>query len=68
MRGKRRRVVREVRMRRWALNDDLEGIYWRWDGHCLLERYTIAFGKLREYVADGCWDRGACNKGKRSTT
>jgi hypothetical protein len=55
--------VREVRMRRWALNDDLEGINWRWDKHCLSERYTIAFGKLREYIADGC-----CNRtGKRST-
>lgn len=26
----------------------------------------LHLGKLREYVAHGCWVRGAYNKGKRS--
>ncbi len=47
MRGKQRSVVRGVRMRRWGLNDELDGIYWRWDRHCFSERYTIAFGKTK---------------------
>jgi hypothetical protein len=32
------------------------------------EGIPLDLGKLREYVVDGCWNRGACNKGKRSTS